>query len=232
MVKGIKERLQMVLERISQACERAGRSPSEVKLVAVSKTFPPETIREVVLAGVHSIGENRVQEALSKYEALRDLDIEWHMVGYLQRNKVKKALRIFDFIQSLDRIALAEEIEKEAQKAGIEKVKVLVEVNVSGEPTKHGVKPDELMDFLDQLREFKHIDVKGLMTIGPLTENRDRIRSAFRKMRELYEKAKKLFPEYDLGYLSMGMTDDFEIAIEEGSNMVRIGRAIFGARSG
>ncbi len=231
MVEGIKDRLQIVLERISRACERAGRSPSEVKLVAVSKTFPPEAIREVVSAGVHSIGENRVQEAFSKYEALKDLDIEWHMVGYLQRNKVKKALRIFDFIQSLDRIALAKEIEKEAQKAGIEKVKVLVEVNVSGEPTKHGVEPDGLMNFLDQLREFKHIDVKGLMTIGPLTEDKGRIRSAFQKMRELYEKAKKLFSEYDFTYLSMGMTDDFEIAIEEGSNMVRIGRAIFGARS-
>ncbi|MCD6363903.1 MAG: YggS family pyridoxal phosphate-dependent enzyme [Synergistetes bacterium] len=227
----IKGRVEKVLERIANACERVGRSSSDVKLVAVSKTFPPEAIREAVSAGIRAIGENRVQEALSKHEVLGDLDIEWHMVGYLQRNKVKKALKIFDFIQSLDRLALAEEIEKEAEKAGIERVKVLVEVNISGEATKHGVEPDRLMSFLEDLGDFKRIEIKGLMTIGPLTEDRAKIRSAFRRMRELYERAKGLFPEYDLVCLSMGMTDDFEIAIEEGSNMVRIGRAIFGARS-
>lgn len=227
----IKERVERVLERIAKVCERVGRTPEEIKLVAVSKTFPPDAIREAFLAGVRLIGENKVQEALEKHEALKDLDIEWHMVGYLQRNKVKKALSIFDFIQSLDRISLAEEIDKEAKRLGISKVKVLVEVNSSGEPTKHGVKPDELLEFINTIQNFDSLDIRGLMTIGPLTEDKGKIRDSFRKMRELFDKMKREFPSLRWEYLSMGMTDDFEIAIEEGSNMVRIGRAIFGPRS-
>lgn len=227
----IADRLNDVLERIERACARVGRSPSEIKLVAVSKTFPPEAIREVVLSGVKAIGENKVQEALGKYESLKDLNIEWHMVGYLQRNKVKKALQIFDMIQSLDRLSLAKEIDEEAEKLGLEKVKVLVEVNISGEATKHGIEPERLFEFLDLLRDFKRLDIRGLMTIGPLTDDLNRIREAFRRMRDLCERARREFPHLSLDYLSMGMTDDFEIAIEEGSNMLRIGRAIFGPRS-
>lgn len=228
----VKARVEAVLEKISKVCERVGRKPEEIKLVAVSKTFPPEAIKEAFLAGVRLIGENRVQEALSKYESLKDLDIEWHMVGYLQRNKVKKALKIFDYIQSLDRLSLAEEIDKEAKRMGIDKVKVLVEVNISGEPTKHGVVPEELFDFIDSLDRFESLDIRGLMTIGPLTDDIEKIREAFRKMNFLFEKVKRDFPRVRWEYLSMGMTDDFEIAIEEGSNMVRVGRGIFGSRSG
>ncbi|MCS7233093.1 MAG: YggS family pyridoxal phosphate-dependent enzyme [Synergistetes bacterium] len=227
----VKSRVESVLERINRVCERVGRSYEEVKLVAVSKTFPPEAVREAFFAGIRLVGENKVQEALEKYEALKDLDIKWHMVGYLQRNKVKKALKIFDFIQSLDRLSLAEEIDKEAKRMGIGKVKVLVEVNISGEPTKHGVKPEELLEFINSLSSFGSIDVRGLMTIGPLTEDREKIRKSFRKMKELFDKVRQEFPSLNWEYLSMGMTDDFEIAIEEGSNMVRIGRAIFGPRS-
>jgi len=199
-------------------------------LVAVTKTATVEQIKEAISAGVKTIGENKVQEAKGKYQVLSaDIaDIEWHLVGHLQTNKVKYAIEIFDLIHSVDSIKLAEEIDKRSLQFGI-MTNILVEVNVSGEETKYGIKPEEVEPFLKEISEFSRIKVRGLMTIAPIAEDKEEVRPYFRKLRELSEKIEnKNIKNVKMDYLSMGMTDDFEVAIEEGANMVRIGRGIFG----
>lgn len=203
---------------IESACFKAKRDPDTVKLVAVSKNRSIEEIREVSLAGITAFGENRVQEALSKYEA--KLPIQWHMVGHLQTNKVKEAVKIFDLIQSVDSLRLAQEIDKQA--AGINKIQeILLEVKTSAEKTKFGLPPDELPGFLKAARELKNISVQGLMTIAPLVNDPQEARPYFRILKELKN---RVDPEF---ILSMGMTGDFQVAIEEGADIVRVGRAIF-----
>lgn len=200
----------------------------EVKLVAVTKTVPTELIREAVKSGVRIIGENRVQEALRKYEELKDLDVQWHLIGHLQTNKVKYAVKIFDVIQSVDSKKLALEIDKRAQMLG--KVQpVMIEVNVAGEETKYGVKPDELELFYLSIRELKNIEVVGLMTIAPLVDNPEDVRWVFKRLRGLRDMLNHKY-KANLTELSMGMSDDYKVAIEEGATMVRIGRKIFGER--
>ncbi|NLI99265.1 YggS family pyridoxal phosphate-dependent enzyme [bacterium] len=223
----VKENLLRVKERIADACARVGRSPQEVQIVAVTKTHPVSLIKEAAEAGVSIIGENRVQEAAEKFAEVGKL-VEWHLVGHLQRNKVKKALEIFSMIHSLDSISLADEIEKES--AAIEKLTpCLVEVNTSGEESKFGVEPDKLAGLVAPVLKYEHIKLVGLMTVGPLTEDKERIRSSFRLLHELRNRAENVFGCY-LPHLSMGMSDDFETAIEEGATMVRLGRVIFGPR--
>lgn len=223
----VKENLLRVKERIADACARVGRSPQEVQIVAVTKTHPVSLIKEAAEAGVSIIGENRVQEAAEKFAEVGKL-VEWHLVGHLQRNKVKKALEIFSMIHSLDSISLADEIEKES--AAIEKLTpCLVEVNTSGEESKFGVEPDKLAELVAPVLKYEHIKLVGLMTVGPLTEDKERIRSSFRLLHELRNRAENVFGCY-LPHLSMGMSDDFETAIEEGATMVRLGRVIFGPR--
>ncbi len=219
----VKENIEKLRERIDRVCKKCGRNPEEIIIVGATKTVPPEKILEAIDCGIKIIGENRVQEALQKYEIIGD-KVEWHMIGHLQRNKVKKALQIFKCIQSLDSLRLAEEIQKRATQP----IDVLVEVNTSFEPTKFGLHPDEVIDFVKKVSEFDRIRIKGLMTIGPLgREPRD----SFRTLRKLFDKIDSLnIIGVEMKFLSMGMTDDFEIAIEEGSNMIRIGRAIFGER--
>jgi len=226
----IKKNLEKINEKIKKAALKANRSPEDIKLVAVTKTATVEQIKEAISAGVKTIGENKVQEAKGKYQVLSaDIaDIEWHLVGHLQTNKVKYAIEIFDLIHSVDSIKLAEEIDKRSLQFGI-MTNILVEVNVSGEETKYGIKPEEVEPFLKEISEFSRIKVRGLMTIAPIAEDKEEVRPYFRKLRELSEKIEnKNIKNVKMDYLSMGMTDDFEVAIEEGANMVRIGRGIFG----
>ena len=226
----IKKNLEKINEKIKKAALKANRSPEDIKLVAVTKTATVEQIKEAISAGVKTIGENKVQEAKGKYQVLSaDIaDIEWHLVGHLQTNKVKYAIEIFDLIHSVDSKKLAEEIDKRSLQFGI-MTNILVEVNVSGEETKYGIKPEEVEPFLKEISEFSRIKVRGLMTIAPIAEDKEEVRPYFRKLRELSEKIEnKNIKNVKMDYLSMGMTDDFEVAIEEGANMVRIGRGIFG----
>jgi pyridoxal phosphate enzyme (YggS family) len=225
----VRENLEMVKERIVQACTRAGREPGDVTLVAVTKTVGPERIREAVEAGVKVIGENRVQEAEAKMDALQG-EVAWHMVGHLQRNKARKAVEMFDMIQSVDSRRLAGELSKRSAEAG-RVLDVLVEVNTSGEETKFGIRPEATLDLLGEISTLPNIAVKGLMTIGSFTDDEKVIRGCFSTLRGLAEEARRAcIPKVEMRYLSMGMTSDFELAIEEGSDMVRIGTAIFGPR--
>ncbi|MGB2783762.1 MAG: YggS family pyridoxal phosphate-dependent enzyme, partial [Atribacterota bacterium] len=213
--------------KIKKAALKADRNPEEIKLVAVTKTATIEQIEEAIKTGVKIIGENKVQEAKEKYQIIT-ADIEWHLVGHLQTNKVKYAVEIFDCIHSVDSIKLAEEIDKRSLQFG-KTTNVLVEVNVSGEETKCGIKPEEVEPFLKEISKFSRIRVRGLMTIAPMVEDKEEVRPYFRKLRELSKEIKsKNIKNVRMDYLSMGMSEDFEIAIEEGANMVRIGRGIFG----
>ena len=224
----IKNNLEIINEKIKKAALKADKNPEEIKLVAVAKTATIEQIEEAIKAGVKIIGENKVQEAKEKYQIIT-ADIEWHLVGHLQTNKVKYAVEIFDCIHSVDSIKLAEEIDKRSLQFG-KTTNVLVEVNVSGEESKYGIKPEEVEPFLKEISEFSRIRVRGLMTIAPIIEeDKEEVRPYFRKLRELSKEIKsKNIKNVKMDYLSMGMSEDFEIAIEEGANMVRIGRGIFG----
>ncbi|MBN2379472.1 YggS family pyridoxal phosphate-dependent enzyme [candidate division WOR-3 bacterium] len=223
----VKKNLSLVKERIAAACERVGREASEVGIVAVTKTHPPDVVRQAIDAGIETIGENRVQEAEAKYAEIGDA-CKWHLVGHLQRNKVKKALEIFEMIHSLDSARLADEIEKEAVKQS-KSIPCLIEVNTSGEQSKFGVAPDNLAHLVAHVFKCEHIKLVGLMTIGPLTDDQVAIRKSFSRLRTLRDRIENVFGHY-LPHLSMGMSDDFEIAIEEGATLVRLGRVLFGPR--
>ena len=221
----IRENIAHVRERIDKALDRAGRKDG-VTLVAVSKTYPPERINEAISAGVEDIGENRVGEALEKRPRIIE-GARFHLVGHLQRNKVKHAVGLFSMIQSIDKIETALEIEKRS----VSPVDILVEVNASREDTKSGVEPERLFDLVEKLKPLSMIRIRGLMTIGPFIEQEKSIRDCFSLTRTKFEEMRKKEPGLDISYLSMGMSLDYEIAIEEGSNMVRIGTAIFGTRT-
>jgi len=229
-LSSIKDNLSKVLERIARAAERSGQTPESIKLVAVGKTIGPEKIIEAIDAGVTDIGENRIQEALAK-RPLIQRDVKWHMVGHLQRNKVKQALDFFDLIHSVDSIRLLDAIEKRAEKDD-RVVDILTQVNTSGEATKYGLKPEEVINFVEYAVSCEHTRVRGLMTIGPFVEDAQLARPSFQQLRDLRDQIIKLnLPRIEMKYLSMGMTSDFEVAIEEGANMVRIGTAIYGPRT-
>ncbi len=223
----IRENLERIREKIRVKSELVGRDPQEITLVAVTKTVEADRIEEAIAAGVNIIGESRVQEAKEKYRKVES-KIIWHLVGHLQRNKAKDAVKIFDLIHSVDSTKLAKEIDKQAKKVG--KIqKILVEVNASGEESKYGLSPEEVITFLKEVSGFPNIKVEGLMTMAPFYENPQDCRPYFRKLRELREEIKaENIKDVEMVYLSMGMSSDFEVAIEEGSNMVRIGKAIFG----
>jgi pyridoxal phosphate enzyme (YggS family) len=225
----IRDNLDRVRERIGLACARSGRSPDEVTLVAVTKTVPPDRIQEAVDAGIGILGENRVQEAESKIKSVEGVTA-WHMVGHLQRNKAARAVELFDMIQSVDSIRLAREADRRCREAG-RSMDILMEVNTSGESTKFGVRPEAAVDLVGEVSGLANLAVKGLMTIGAFTDKEEVIGACFRTLRGLAEDVRRAcFSNVEMRYLSMGMTSDFETAIEEGSNMVRIGTAIFGAR--
>jgi len=224
----VKENLEKLNTRIKEIASRVDRNPDDIKLIAVTKTATIDQIKEAISAGVKMIGENKVQEAQKKYQIFANDNIEWHLVGHLQTNKVKFAVEMFDLIHSVDSLKLAKEIDKRSIQ--FEKTTdILIEVNVSGEKTKYGIRPEELEYFLKGINEFSGIRIRGLMTIAPIVMNKEEVRPYFSKLRELTEKINAMaIKNVRLNYLSMGMTDDYEIAIEEGANMIRIGRGIFG----
>jgi pyridoxal phosphate enzyme (YggS family) len=229
----VAERLAAVCANVARACERAGRDPAEVTIVGVSKTQPLEAVREALAAGLADFGENRAQELIPKAEAAAGAGLtgpeggsppRWHFIGHLQRNKARQVLPHIAALHSLDSLRLVEEIERRAELRAGEPLPCYLEVNVSGEHTKQGVAPDELPQLLATAGGASHIRVAGLMTVAPLVDDPERVRPLFRRLRDLAG-------AHGLEGLSMGMTDDYAVAIEEGATVLRIGRAIFGART-
>lgn len=226
----IQHNVAVVQERIAAAAARSGRQPEDICLVAVTKTIAPEKIQEAVVAGIDHIGENRVQEAMTKVESISP-EVTWHLVGHLQRNKAKTAIQIFDIIHSLDSIRLARTLQRRAEVLD-KTIDCLLQVNVSGEKTKYGILPEQLTPLLKELSSLQCLHVRGLMTIAPYVDNPEEVRPVFRRLRELARDADKLkLPGISMEELSMGMSGDFEVAIEEGATMVRVGSAIFGSRN-
>jgi len=223
----IARNLMQLRGRIAEACEQYDRDADDITIVAVTKTHPPAIIRTAVAAGIREIGESKVQEAEPKITEVGPI-ARFHMVGHLQTNKVKKAVRLFDVIQSVDSFKLASEINRQAALID-RKIECYIEVNCSGESQKYGIAPEDCLDLVRQVRTLENIKLAGLMTIGPLTDDAEAIRKAFRLCREQFLRAREVVgDEFDT--LSMGMSDDFPLAIAEGSTMIRIGSALFGPR--
>jgi pyridoxal phosphate enzyme (YggS family) len=223
------DNLKTVMDRIAAAARRAGRDPLAIKLVTVTKTVDIERIREAVSAGAVILGENRVQEAKEKIDKLGNI-AGWHLIGHLQTNKAKYAVKLFDLIHSVDTFELAKEIDRQAARIG--KVQdVLIEVNIAGEEQKAGVPMDAAAGLVREAAGLKHIRIKGLMTMPPYSENPEASRPYYKRLRDLARAvAKEEIPDVSTAHLSMGMSGDFEVAIEEGATMVRVGTAIFGIR--
>lgn len=221
--------LNSIQERIAAACARAGREPSSVTLLAVSKGQPPEAIRAAADAGLVLFGENKVQEAKAKIP-LCSGKLRWQMIGHLQSNKCRDAVQLFEMIQSVDSLALAQEINKQCDKAA-KTMPILLEVNVAGESSKFGYAPEKILAELNEINALPKIEIHGLMTIAPWTSEPEKVRPFFQKLRELKTECEQILGA-PLPELSMGMSGDFEIAIEEGSTLVRIGTALFGPRQG
>ncbi len=217
------------MKTIDEAAGRSGRDPGGVRLLAATKSQDVAKIRAAIDAGVHLFGENYVQEAKAKQSKIPD-PVEWHMIGHLQRNKAREALRLFTVIESLDSIALARILHQEAERQE-QTIRAFVEVNLAGEETKSGIGENEIVHFLEEVERLPHLRVEGLMTIPPYREKLEEIRSYFRRLRRLQEELRELeFPNIDLHELSMGMTHDYPVAVEEGATIVRVGTAIFGPR--
>ncbi len=226
----IAENILTVRQRIAAAAERSGRDPGTVKLVAVTKTVDLESMQQALDVRVRDFGENRVQELVRKFPHFAD-KVGWHLIGHLQTNKVKQVLDKAQLIHSLDRLSLAREVSRIAQELKIT-APVLVQVNVSGEETKYGLAAHEVSDFLTEIYEYPGIQVTGLMTMAPLVANQEEARPVFRGLCQLAKNIElRKFPGVTMTWLSMGMSNDFEVAIEEGANLVRVGSAIFGPRS-
>jgi pyridoxal phosphate enzyme (YggS family) len=225
----ILDNIKNVKERIKRACERSGRNENEIKIVAVSKTFPSDFIKFAYEGGIRDFGENYVQEALKKINELKELKITWHFVGHLQKNKAKFIPGNFEYLHSLDSIELLKELEKRCSAAQKE-IKVLVQINIGKEQTKSGIMPENVFEFFEKALEFepKHVKICGLMIIPPPPKDKEDSRKYFRELMKIKEEcARKGIPENMLAEISAGMSDDFEIAIEEGATIVRLGRAIF-----
>lgn len=221
------DNLAAVRQRMTRACEASGRSPEDVTLLAVSKNHPAETVTEAVQLGVELFGENRIQEAKAKIPASPSC-ARWHFIGHLQSNKAREAVAWFEMIEGLDSLALAQELQKQADKAG-KTIRVLAEVNVAGESSKFGWNPERLLAELTQLNGLGRLELHGLMTVAPYATDPERVRPVFRKLRELRDRCSDVLGA-PLPVLSMGMSGDLEIAIEEGATLVRVGTALFGPR--
>ena len=228
-MSSIKDNLLRVLERMDQAARKASRNPGEITLVAVSKTVETARIREAIEAGATILGENYVQEAREKIDEIGH-GVQWHMVGHLQRNKAKYAVTLFDYMHSIDGISLADEIDRRAAQKG-KKVRGLVEVNLSGETSKFGIGPDAVVDLIRHIAPLEHISIEGLMTMPPYFNEPEKARPYFIRLRELRDRIEGEGIEgVRMDELSMGMSGDFEVAIEEGATMIRVGTTIFGER--
>ena len=226
----IKENLEEVREKIRQACQRRGRREEDVTLISVSKTKPVEMLREAYEAGSRDFGENRVQEIMEKYGQMPE-DVRWHMIGHLQKNKVRQVIDKAVLIHSVDTVELAEQIEKDAAKRDLT-VDILLEVNVAEEESKFGFRTEEVEAAVMKIKEFPHVHIKGLMTIAPFVSNSEDNREVFKKLYQLYVDIRsKNIDNVNMSVLSMGMTGDYEVAVEEGATMIRVGTGIFGART-
>ena len=226
----IKENLEEVREKIRQACQRSGRREEDVTLISVSKTKPVEMLKEAYEAGSRDFGENRVQEIMEKYGQMPE-DVRWHMIGHLQKNKVRQVIDKAVLIHSVDTVELAEQIEKDAAKRDLT-VDILLEVNVAEEESKFGFRTEEVEAAVMKIKEFPHVHIKGLMTIAPFVSNSEDNREVFKKLYQLYVDIRsKNIDNVNMSVLSMGMTGDYEVAIEEGATMIRVGTGIFGART-
>lgn len=227
----LSERLRAVRSRIARAAESVGRSAEDVTLVAVTKTLSVERVREALDLGITHLGENRVQEAEEKISALTSYHAAWHLVGHLQSNKVNKALPLFDLIHSVDSTRLASAIQAHAERDGITAVPCLVQVNVSGESTKSGISLESAVEDIMSIARYDRVRIQGLMTIAPCTDDPESVRPVFRQLKQLSLRISDLgIDGVDMGTLSMGMSGDFEVAIQEGATMVRLGSALFGPR--
>jgi len=227
-MNSIAENLERVREQIAQAAARAGRVAEEIELVAITKTHPAEKVREAIEAGQALFGESRVQEARAKIPELPS-NLRWHFVGHLQKNKIRHALPLFEMIHSVDSLNVAQDINRIAGEQGMHP-RVLLEVNVAGEGSKFGFSPDKLRDQMEELLALPRLSILGLMTIPPLAEEAEASRKYFVQLRELRDRLQTKF-HVDLAQLSMGMTEDFAVAVEEGATLVRVGTAIFGERT-
>lgn len=226
----IQENLKKVKENIERSCAASGRESGEVTLIAVSKTKPISMLMEAYDCGQRIFGENKVQEIMDKYDQMPD-DVQWHMIGHLQRNKVKYIVDKVAMIHSVDSLRLAETIEQEAAKKNVV-VPVLVEVNVAQEESKYGLSPEEVLPFLEKVADYSHLQVQGLMTIAPFVENPEENREVFNKLRKLsVDIREKNINNITMSVLSMGMTGDYQVAVQEGATMVRVGTGIFGERN-
>jgi hypothetical protein len=231
MIASIQDNIARVEERIAAACLRSGRRREDVRLVAVSKTHPAESVREAFAAGLRDFGENRVQEASAKCRTLADLGATWHLVGHLQSNKARLARELFNWVHSLDSLRLAEKLAQAAVPSG-RRLPVLIEVNLGEETSKAGVRGAEVALLAEKIAALETLDLRGLMVIPPFLENPEGVRPYFRRLRALAgEIDKRNLCNVSMRELSMGMSNDFEVAIEEGATMVRVGTAIFGKRS-
>lgn len=225
----LKKRLENVKDRINKAAFKCSRAPESIHLVAVSKTIPANRVREAIEAGVTILGENYVQEARNKFNALGTYPVSWHFIGHLQSNKAKYAVRLFDLIHSVDTLKLARELNKQAKK--VDKVQdVLMQINISKEQSKSGSDIENAVNLIKDIVFFENLSVKGFMAMPPFFNNPEKARPYFIALRNLRDQIQKTFPDVILNELSMGMTGDFEVAIKEGATLVRIGTAIFGER--
>ncbi|WP_231440641.1 YggS family pyridoxal phosphate-dependent enzyme [Brevibacterium zhoupengii] len=230
-VEDFKINLAEVNRRIETAAVRVGRDAAEVELLPVSKTVPQERVRQAVAAGCHKLGENKVQEAFRKSDEMADLDIEWAVIGHLQSNKARDVAKFASEFQALDRLKVAAALDRRLQAAG-RSLDVYVQINTSAEDSKFGMPPEELPDFLRELPQFSSLKVQGLMTLAIFSSDIARVRTCFQRLRTLRDQARDTDPELiGRGKLSMGMSGDYEVAIEEGANCVRVGQAIFGKRA-
>jgi PLP dependent protein len=229
MTEDLRARLGGVRERIAAALERSGRATDAVTIVAVTKTYPAAAVLEARAAGLSDVGENRVQELAEKVEAVGRNAVTWHLIGHLQRNKARRALPTFDLLHSLDSDRLARELSESAVAAGTT-VRALVQVNASGEDTKSGFAPEEVVDAVGGICALPGLRVEGLMTMAPLTDDEGVIRRTFAATRAARDEAVRQIPGFGGEHLSMGMSNDYEVAVEEGSTMVRLGTVLFGAR--
>jgi len=225
----MKERVAAVRERIAHAAQRSGRRAEDVTLIAVAKTHPAEAIAEAFALGVRHFGENRVQEWEGKRAGVEGLDAQWHLIGHLQSNKAARAARLFSSVDSVDDFALAQRLDRARAEAGLQKLRVLIEVRVAPEETKSGVDPSDLHELVERLLELERLELRGFLCIPPFLEDAEQVRPYFVRLRELKEGA-EVAAGQRLPVLSMGMSHDFAVAIEEGATEVRVGTALFGAR--
>lgn len=226
------ENLKTIESRITQACKNAGRNREEVKLLLATKTVSAERIKSVIKLGYTLIGENKIQEARAKHELLKNQAIEWHFIGHLQTNKVKYITQFADVVQSIDRLRLASKLQNRLEFDDRNNMDVYIQVNTSFETSKFGVSPNKALELIKQVSEFPRLSIKGLMTIGILSSKDDKVRDCFKLLKEIQLKAQELsLPNASFNELSMGMSNDLELAIEEGSTLIRVGTAIFGKRA-